>query len=1002
MRRNVLSIFLLFLVPMLFAQGLGNVAGKITRKADGQAMSDVAIFIAENQKGTYSTDNGTFYIRDIEPGTYTLHASYMGYKKMIKEIEIIADETATVNFQLEMQAVEIEGFKVTANRAVARETPVAFTDVNEEEIKDKYTTGDMPQMLEDIPGLFSTTSGLGEAEITMRGFDANKIQILVNGVPVNDPESQVVYWSNWTGLSSNVKSVQVQRGSGASLYGSGAFGGSVNIETMGTEDTSQFTVRTSGGYYSTDGESATSDGEMEDYTPINYNMLLKYTSGNKFGEKFKFNVTAERKAGDYYIRGTEYDGWSFGFETESKLKNHVLNSSFIFAPQKHNQARSTYDRELGKILGREFNFTNHKWQENKYQKPQFSVRDRWSISPQSTLMTNLFVTQGKGYGAYANNIIFDAETGGLYFKPLQSVEDDLELLGKYAYFVYKETNGEHQIDGLEIIQNPGYETAEFTMDGESSGTIYSGSNTLKDNVDHSWKMESHNEHNQFGLNTYFDHDFNDNINVILGAEARYWVAHHYKEGTQFRYNDPSDPGNVTTFDKFMRDYDYDSSVLNTSGFARTKINIPFDSGIQDINLMLDAQYAIYTSEVSENMIKLYDFVEEEFLDYGFYASKNDTLSDGSLKFDDDDYQRTFEFLSPKMGININLTDHVNVLSNYSIAYKEPRVADWYDRDEGPGVNQIVDNKEFDLDPEKAATIEGGLGYRDDVIKTDVNYYYTKYSDKIESITDNHEDTKTINVGEATHQGIEFSFTGKYNNFDFNSSATFSRNRWDNLSDSLSIIFYEKKEDVEDKVVPFSPEKMASIGIGYTFQEMPLYGKLRIGLNAKWNDEYYTTYDNVYCKQLYYYDEEGNFQSIGEHEFVENADGTGHYDYNEETEEYVVNFHDEGSFDREWILRSSKLPAFFELNGSLKYDFLVGNNEASIKLNVNNILNKEDNFSKAYIGRAYGMQYKDENGNWTDPTFGEGASSGNNEGGGFYPYLSPSPLLNVFLTVEYKF
>ncbi len=61
--------------------------------------------------------------------------------------------------------------------------------------------------------------------------------------------------------------------------------------------------------------------------------MLKYSSGNIFNDKFKFNLTAERKAGDYYIRGTEYDGWSFGFETENKFKNRVVNTSFIAAPQ---------------------------------------------------------------------------------------------------------------------------------------------------------------------------------------------------------------------------------------------------------------------------------------------------------------------------------------------------------------------------------------------------------------------------------------------------------------------------------------------------------------------------------------------------------------------------------------------------------------------------------------------------------------------------------------------
>ena len=937
----------------------------------------------------------------------------MGYKQMETNTIVEDDITAIVNFQMKRSAVKIEGFQVSANRAVARETPVSFTNINEETIKDKYTTGDMPQMLDDVPGLFSTTSGLGEAEITMRGFDAQKIQILINGVPVNDPESQVVYWSNWTGLSSNVKSVQVQRGAGASLYGSGAFGGSVNIETMGSGNDSEITFRTSSGYYTTDGKSADENGDMNDYKPINYTTMLKYGSGKIFNDKFKFDVSVERKAGDYYIRGTEYDGWSFGLEAENRLGSHVLNTSLIYAPQKHNQARSTYDPELGKFLGREFNFTNHKWQENKYLKPQLSIRDRWTFTPNSYLMTNLFVTTGKGGGSYANNIIFDAESGALLYKDLLAESTERRMLAQYAYNVWEQTgglNGGYLLECFEVEDMGTHVAGTYTWAGDSK-TVTSGSNTLDGDGLHTNKFTSYNNHNQIGLNSYYEQDVTENLNLIVGAEGRYWQADHFKEGTDFRHYNPEDPDSISTFDAYMRDYDYSSKVVNTSGFARAKINIPFDSVIQNINFMLDGQYAVYYSEVEENLIKFFDPIVGEFIDEGYYASKQDSMlvfddygvvTDTVSIFNDDDYKRTYDFFSPKFGVNVNIDDNWNVLANYSIVYKEPKVSDWYDRDAdggGPGVNQIVDGKVFDLIPEKGVTIEGGFGFKNEKIKVDATYYHTQYIDKIESITDLHGDSKTINAGQATHQGVELSFKGDFGNFDTNASTTLSRNRWGDLN--FEEIFHEDAADVEGKVVPFSPEKMASGGLGYTFHEMPLDGNLRIGLTGKWTDDYYSTYDNVFCKQLYYYDEEGNFISMGEHEFVENLQGEGHYDYVDE--EYIVNPDIEGDYDREWILQSSKLPAFFELNGSIDYKFYIGNHKAAIKLNVNNILNKKDNYSKAYIGKAYGMQTRQADGSLDDPVFGEAASSGYTEGEyEYYPYLSPAPLLNIFLTFEYKF
>jgi outer membrane receptor protein involved in Fe transport len=1009
-------LFMMILPVMLTAQMQGNLAGKISDE-DGNALESASIMIPALELGTYSRANGSFYLQNVPAGEHEIQVRLMGHTNAKATVTVRDNETTVQNFSLQSQAMEVEGFSVNATRAIERKTPVSFSNVDAETIQQKYTTGDMPQMLDDIPGLFSTTSGLGEAEITMRGFDANKIQILINGIPVNDPESQVVYWSNWTGLASNVKNVQVQRGAGASLYGSGAFGGSVNIETMGTETRQHFSLRTSGGFYTTDGKSANSYGEMEDYSPFNYNIQLKYSSGKLFNNKFRYDITAERKAGDYYIRGTEYDGWSFGFETENKVGTHVINSSFIVSPQAHNQARSTYDRELGKFLGREFNFTNHPWQENTYVKPQLSFRDKWTISPETNVMTNLFFTTGEGGGSYANNIIFDAESGALLYQPLNSVDVERRNFARHAFKVYQETG--HLIEGMEIIDHGAYQEGQFTWEGDTE-TVYSGSDFYTNQ--HTWKYKSYNNHQQFGLNSYFDHQFNDYFNLVLGAESRYWKADHYKEGSDFRYYQPSDPDSVSTLGSFVRDYDYTTDVLNTSGFVRSKIEIPVDSWIQNINLMLDGQYAVYYSGVDENPLYYYDFMADEFVGDGFYATKQDSIlvwqhnaaGDSTQvlasKFSDDDYNRTFEFFSPKMGVNVNLNDNWNVLGNYSIVYKEPRVRDWYNREEGPGSDQFINGKQRELVPEKGLTFEVGTGYRNDYIQSDLTYYRTKFTDKIENASIGQGEqiqSATLNVGSSIHQGVEFSIKGEYENFDANATTTISRNRWDDLSDlDVQQIFYESAEDVEGKVVPYSPEQMASASIGYTFEEMPLMGSLRLGLSGKWSDEYYSTYDNVYVKQEYYYDEDGNFQSMGEHEFVENAENAGAYDYDPATESYIKNFSGTGAYDREWIYSSSKLPTFFELNGSISYKFYLGSHETSIKLNINNILNKKDNFSKAYITRAFGMKLKreDEDGNvsWDDPTFGEGAAGGNSEGGGYYPYLSPTPLLNVFLTMEIKF
>ena len=188
--QNLLFILLIFLLPISLLAQTGKVAGKITNIETGKAIEGVSVFLEDFPMGTYTKANGTYIMKGILVGEHTINIRLMGYKQMKMKTIVEDDMTAIVNFQMKRSAVKIEGFQVSANRAVKRETPIAFTDIDEETISNKYTTQDIPQLLEDVPGLFANTTGIGDAQITMRGFEADKIQVMINGIPVNDPESQ--------------------------------------------------------------------------------------------------------------------------------------------------------------------------------------------------------------------------------------------------------------------------------------------------------------------------------------------------------------------------------------------------------------------------------------------------------------------------------------------------------------------------------------------------------------------------------------------------------------------------------------------------------------------------------------------------------------------------------------------------------------------------------------------------------------------------------------------
>lgn len=124
---------------------------------------------------------------------------------------------------------------VQATRAQEK-TPATFTDLNKSDIEDKILNGGITEVLDGTPSLVSTTdagTGVGYSSFRIRGTDGTRINITINGIPLNDMESQGAWFVNLPDFASRVENVQVQRGVGTSANGAASFGGSVNFQTEG-------------------------------------------------------------------------------------------------------------------------------------------------------------------------------------------------------------------------------------------------------------------------------------------------------------------------------------------------------------------------------------------------------------------------------------------------------------------------------------------------------------------------------------------------------------------------------------------------------------------------------------------------------------------------------------------------------------------------------------------------------------------------------------------------
>jgi iron complex outermembrane receptor protein len=138
--------------------------------------------------------------------------------------------------QTDSSKTTLDEFEVTTTR-VGEQSPVAHENISNEEIEVNNHGVDLPILLDQATSIVTTSdagAGVGYTGIRVRGTDATRINVTVNGIPFNDAESQGVYWVNMPDISSSTDDIQIQRGVGASTTGASAFGASVNLSTLST------------------------------------------------------------------------------------------------------------------------------------------------------------------------------------------------------------------------------------------------------------------------------------------------------------------------------------------------------------------------------------------------------------------------------------------------------------------------------------------------------------------------------------------------------------------------------------------------------------------------------------------------------------------------------------------------------------------------------------------------------------------------------------------------
>jgi iron complex outermembrane receptor protein len=206
-------------------------SGTVREATKNETLSGATVQLEGSTGSAVTNDKGIFRIENLSPGTYTVVIRFLGYAQ--KKEQVVLQNDVEISIVLETSPQMTEEVVVYATRANDR-TPTTFTQVGKEVIQKQNFGQDVPMLLNWTPSMVTTSdagAGIGYTGLRIRGSDASRINVTVNGIAFNDSESQGVFWVNTPDLASSVQNIQVQRGVGTSTNGAGAFGATVSVQT---------------------------------------------------------------------------------------------------------------------------------------------------------------------------------------------------------------------------------------------------------------------------------------------------------------------------------------------------------------------------------------------------------------------------------------------------------------------------------------------------------------------------------------------------------------------------------------------------------------------------------------------------------------------------------------------------------------------------------------------------------------------------------------------------
>ena len=394
-----LSLLIVFtnLLSILNAQEKN---GRIIDASTKEVLVGANVRLLDSYQATSTDANGTFRFNALKEADQLI-VSFIGYRS-----DTISATTLASNPTIELYPILYKTDEVIiSSTRVGLDAPATVTNVDKEMLVKNNLGQDIPYLLQQTPSVVSTSdagAGIGYTGIRIRGSDASRINVTVNGIPINDAESHGVFWVNMPDLASSLNSVQIQRGIGTSTNGAAAFGATLNLETDGIQEKAYGEINNSIGSFNTRKHTVkVGSGLINDR--FVFEGRLSQINSDGYIDRANADLQSYFLSGGFYGAKTIVKALVFGGQERTYQswygtpESRVSGNEAAMKMHASNEGYSMSRRNNLLTAGRTYNNYLYENQVDNYGQDHYQLHLSHEFSAKITANVALHYTKGEGY-----------------------------------------------------------------------------------------------------------------------------------------------------------------------------------------------------------------------------------------------------------------------------------------------------------------------------------------------------------------------------------------------------------------------------------------------------------------------------------------------------------------------------------------------------------------------------------------------------------------------------